>query len=805
MHKETKPSPNIYRTIRESFERIDPEFSGEKRMSLDLKRMEMFICDPVEFLNVKAFNRVKKRYVLLPFSVHLSNKTKIKHDEEKDEFLVITKHNVVIEKLVLEIYYADILFVDENIKYQMAQIREEGGFHRQSKKEKKIEKIKDESVQEFDIDSKGVQIVLVDNSEGFLAPALKLGIYDLQVSVAVTMPNKVLLQGKTLLDGCFYNSLPCKWEPFLEKAGFRFECLAEENHKIHVELQNSEDTQTINLNVCDQLLDIAQHLAKTWYVVGSTKRQKKKFDFNKSRIYRAMSKSLNKEEYAIDYISPYTIVNSTGFPIEVETIYTSAPEKSSTTARNPNLMKDTYHIQNGGATQFLVESERDGVSESLVNSRSINANKIMVRILHPTVKLDDINGINIDKPRIRGYPITTTDTGSGQTVPLGDCYLHSVVEITRGKKIITLTSSMHITNKLWEPCTLVFEVFDQLLEVRLEPNETVAVPINYIPQGTFLIKSGEEQRSQKVGFQTLLITQGQMAEFGTGDSFVVAKAFKAQEKCNFYEILLLPPLELKNCCKLRLFYRLFEDERDVYEENRSLNSEEIVQENNLSIRSPVYFQVRLQGYNWSDKIRIPESLSDSDRIEKIYMTDSQRTSFHLSMLVPKGGAGVRKVIFFAETRIINETPYELCYGQGGSKSEKFTLPGQTPIDPREPFDSKVLLYDKIDNMVICRPSYLEQSNPFGVKTLGSRAVEMPNKTNTAMLELGVNTSMVTVDKDYNVMTKVITVSPRYVFLNSTPYKMEVKSSAGGEKPLMMIDKEGRCPLYWQEWTPGNKE
>ena len=68
------------------------------------------------------------------------------------------------------------------------------------------------------------------------------------------LPDKLKLGGRVVLSCSYFNPLPSKWEPFIEKFGLNFEFGMGENPKINVVISTSEDFENININISEQMV-----------------------------------------------------------------------------------------------------------------------------------------------------------------------------------------------------------------------------------------------------------------------------------------------------------------------------------------------------------------------------------------------------------------------------------------------------------------------------------------------------------------------------------------------------------------------
>jgi len=95
--------------------------------------------------------------------------------------------------------------------------------------------------------------VLIDNSQGLLAPALKLNIDQLDTNLEYS-PSKIQANGSICFKFCYFNAEPCKWEPVLEKSGLSISCEIQEKQSLHVNIKNHEDTPEINFDLSDKFV-----------------------------------------------------------------------------------------------------------------------------------------------------------------------------------------------------------------------------------------------------------------------------------------------------------------------------------------------------------------------------------------------------------------------------------------------------------------------------------------------------------------------------------------------------------------------
>ena len=131
--------------------------------------------------------------------------------------------------------------------------------------------------------------------------------------------------------------------------------------------------------------------------------------------------------------------------------------------------------------------------------------------------------------------------------------------------------------------------------------------------------------------------------------------------------------------------------------------------------------------------------------------------------------------------------------------KKYQIPGQIPSSSQEVFNTKVTLFNEVTSVAFSRIKEKEASKPVNLATMGNTAVELVNESGTTMLELGVNMSLIRCDNDYNLITKIITISPRFIFVNKTNCQIQVKREQG-TNAITTLEKDVRTPFHWSDWA-----
>jgi len=68
------------------------------------------------------------------------------------------------------------------------------------------------------------------------------------------LPNYMNIKGTIIFHCSYFNSLPSKWEPVIEKWGADFELANGENPKTAFSLVTNQNFNTLNLNISEQMV-----------------------------------------------------------------------------------------------------------------------------------------------------------------------------------------------------------------------------------------------------------------------------------------------------------------------------------------------------------------------------------------------------------------------------------------------------------------------------------------------------------------------------------------------------------------------
>lgn len=92
------------------------------------------------------------------------------------------------------------------------------------------------------------------------------------------------------------------------------------------------------------------------------------------------------------------------------------------------------------------------------------------------------------------------------------------------------------------------------------------------------------------------------------------------------------------------------------------------------------------------------------------------------------------------------------------------------------------------------------SREINLNGIGSYSIELVNINSQNIPELhefGVNLSNICVDRKNHIFSKILRISPRYIFVNRTPFDIQIRQE-GCFKSSLLVCPELRIPFFWNE-------
>ena len=502
-----------------------------------------------------------------------------------------------------------------------------------------------------------------------------------------------------------------------------------------------------------------------------------------------------QQEDIIDFVSPYTIINQTGYPIELQA---DQGEKG-----QGILAEKIYMIPNCGSIQYKIESDIEGIIvKKNLEDFLINTNKIKVHVLHPDHQFENALGIDIDRPNVVVHQLWLK--GGKQ---MRNHLLVSDVRIIDQKKIITLTSPYKIKNHVDHSFQIKFEAPSQELTVMIAPDETISVPMDYL-EGMISI----DDDMNKMTISEFFSLEKKTTEVKAGDKVILAEKKALDDAKHVHKVTLRPPVQIKNCFIADFKYKLSSEIGSQGAVEKELKPQESVQEVHSSLSGKIYIEVWVPGYKWSEKVLIHSPVKKDQAVRKVKLLDENGQNLWVEIFVvgekfneEEKQEKAKKFFFYTQTCIVNETPYELEYllpdhgkntkapGQAANRIDLLN-PGK-PEEVLYKINSRLLMMNETKSLVISRKETEEISKEVNVAAVGDTVAELRGPGGSSMVEFGINMALWPCDSQYGLITKVITISPRYILINKTACELDIKLEKT-EETLMTLQKEVRMPLRW---------
>jgi hypothetical protein len=329
---------------------------------------------------------------------------------------------------------------------------------------------------EFDSAAKQqISILLVDDVRGYDIPLMEFIIRDMHLLNAFFLQSKKTQIGARLimyLKANYYNMKVADWEPIIELFGLSLDYERKPTQHPRATVPYMDKILISDISV-DILEDFGLHDHGT-------------LDINVSQSMVATiltTSKLWREEFSGKSISaqfdPYTLRNHCGFEINLV-----IHDDLENVERRSEY--DKHHkVPVGADFGFTPPEKRFSMELSTVRLRN---DRSMWSMAFPvTIDIPSMGKKAIINARKTGRIVIENDKGQVAIIE---------IELTEGRRIITVRSGVKLSNKSTIPwligCVLESDSVHQF--GNLKPNETCGVPIDYIRKGTLVIRPANEER-----------------------------------------------------------------------------------------------------------------------------------------------------------------------------------------------------------------------------------------------------------------------------------------------------------------------
>ena len=414
--------------------------------------------------------------------------------------------------------------------------------------------------------------------------------------------------------------------------------------------------------------------------------------------------------------------------------------------------------------------------------------------------------------------------------------LVSEVKIEKEKKTIILSSSYRISNHVNQTFKVCLSVEERNLELLLPFEKTIYIPVDFV-EGTISLEdeNNKNETSEKQTIKDFFKSADKNpAEIHVGNAVIFGGCSSLDERNEAYKMTLITPFRFKNCCPVKLCYQIYSSRNLTDTTKYYLNPQEKVHQTKFIIKDPLFMRIQLPGYKWSEEIILhsPNKKEKAAKEVKLEDENGKRISFFIFITGvtdneddedddqqdegddKKGGSSKvypnkpKKFFFYIKGCVINETSFDLQYSTSKKDDESklkeqktvsLQALAQTKVDDKKQLqlNPKVQLINQGKSLTIRLANDPILFKKIDIGPVGDTVANILSLDGASLLELGVSTSLVSCDAKQLFLTKMITISPRYVLINLTDYELGVKFENASEA-ILVLDKDAkaRTPLYW---------
>ena len=846
--------------------------------SIEFQKVEIFLCELNDLIKLK-FNQVRKRNMILPFTLFYGSKNFISlYASKRDCIYYVSENEFNLEETILRFSFKDLLLFYDALNYQKEEFSKIENWKIETSNQivddkiAKIDYLDSDKTSSFTI--RGLQICVINDSEESFVPVLDITIYEGQVMIL--RKNKMVLSALFTTSAFYYNPYVSHWEPILESVGFMIDLNYSEkgNPKIYSVIQmNEKNNDVLNINVSLDMLRVLHKTAKQWlndanaiFAIANKENSSGSFNHNNSRKFeefkserettrsstgykeiacstlesrvapardssfdplkRKNSVLLVEEEDIVEYVSPYTIKNETGYPVEIERDYGLL---------NADLTKPKlrYMLQNGHTMNFQFETDFESIFNKEGKIR--NHKKIKFRVLHPKVEFQSIEKIDLDYLRTRKLECVARGNALSFTVLTNLSFMGS-------GKCLTISSELIFNNSTDQKIQVKLIDSNECDLLVINPGDTFVVPFDKIHKNLAFrfvkedIEGGFSGKwSDLLNLEKITAQSNKCYELSHDSYFTILKIMKENHRSMvFFEA----PYLIKNCLPIPV--TLFVISEDKSKPNViTLAIQGQYQEHSISIGAKLYMRLKIQGFKLSERHLIYSATLNNSKSSIIALEDYRTGKGIVEVFMQDNDiSGTCKRFFlYSKMFVVNETPYDLTFLYNYEK-KKYLVPGQMSMpgndakialsnifESKPSFDLKNSMSNEQQKSVVLEPKPISEpdnkkvvllggiqsksliiafskklgtiSKEVNLKGVGCTSIELSGGIDGGLYEFGINLSNLCVDKTNYIFSKILRISPRYIIVNRTHYDLQLMQE-NCPKDLKIMSPDSRLPFFWTD-------
>ncbi|CAD8067129.1 unnamed protein product [Paramecium primaurelia] len=801
---------------------------------VNLKNLELFKCKFVDYIN-NDIKQIRKRHIILPFSLFFSLKNELQVEYNKQFIYYNNKFSLYIDKTICKFSYQDLLLImsiSDKLKSSKQVVIREPIYQQEEiiNQEQPINNL-------YDVIINGLQIVVINDAGEAYVPVFDLTLSETQLQFQ-KINSKSIISTIIKLSSSFYNPKIAIWEPILESCNFSVDVSLNPKGEPQciIYLEMIQEQEILNINLSAQMISVFHKTFISWKQEMQENKKEKQVSLEQSekQMEKSISIQLNKQSIQeekskineqiiqdnrddnIVYVSPYTIRNETGFVLEFS---------------DNNNINRMYRLQSNQSINYEIDADFDQIfGREREDLKQQQQRLVNINVIHNQYEFEPIKSIDLDCIKVTRCPIRPLNKHTDKTFML---FIEVVPKDTR--KLLLISSETIIFNQT--DMIIDLQLFDMpgiqeqnIYQIQIDPYRAFSVPIDRTRQYFNFKFKDHIQYCNYINLRYLQDNFDKKYEQQHNDYYTIIRCSK--RNVNQTLIYLESPFQIKNCLPMPISYELYGDsEQDLSNDAIIIYQQQIDYEQsnltNVTLKhldkyQYEHLQQKEKGQMIKQEQKLIHTISTKGRLAiTVKLPFFQNSGIHMLYHAKFGPFQVDNIqlcdyfgntngyvlidqiknvfYIYCQQMIVNELPFKIyCYGMTDIKKGNPTLiPGQ-PIKDLEQNDitdihNITLFNDQQYLSFSISESYTQLSETLNLNYTGNQTVRIQNDQNQ-IVEVGYNISLMCVDKQKPLVTKVLTISPRFVIVNQTQKTIHVLQESSHQ--YLEIQSMDRKPLIW---------
>ncbi|CAK86161.1 unnamed protein product (macronuclear) [Paramecium tetraurelia] len=797
------PEQILINLKRDQLDKNQVEIIGDAfEHQVNLKNLEFFKCKFVDYINFDL-KTVRKRQIIMPFSLFLSLKNELQVEFNKQFIYYNNKLSFYIDKTICKFSYQDFLLmtsISDKLKSSTQNIIREP-IYQQEEIINQEQPINDS----YDVIISGLQVVVINDAGEVYVPVFDVTLSETQLQFQ-KINQKSIYSTIIKLSSSFYNPKIAVWEPILESCNFSVDVSLNPKGEPQciIYLEMTQEQEILNINLSAQMISVFH---KTFI---SQKQEMEISNIQQQQIFQ------DDRIDNVDYVSPYTIRNETGFELEI----------SDTANKNKK-----YILESSSSINYEIDADFDQIfRREREDLQQQQQRLVTIKVIHDTYEFEPINPLDLDCIKVTRCPIKPSNKYTDMTFML---FMEVVPKDTR--KLLLISSEIIIFNqtdrlidiKLFD---MPGQIEQNIFETQIAPYRAFSVPIDRTRQYFNFKFNGHQKYCNYIYLRYLQDNFDQKYEQQHNGCYTIIRCSK--RNVNQTLIYLESPFQIKNCLPVPISVELYGDsEQDLSNDAVIIYQQQMEEEQsnltNITLKHLDKYQYdnlqkKEKGQILKQQQKLIDTISTKGRLAiTVKLPYFQISGIHMLYHAKFGPFQVDNIqlcdnfgntngyllidqiknvfYIYCQQMIVNELPFKVySYGMTDIKKGSPTLiAGQhtKEFEQNELQDTHniTLFNDQQYLSFSISERSVQLSETLNLNYTGNQTVRIQNSQNQIM-EVGYNISLMCVDKQKPLVTKVLTISPRFIIVNQTQKTIHVLQESIHQ--YLEINSMDRKPLVW---------